>query len=155
MKVGLGTRVKVMASKMKYLCGVCDKPFLTVSNRNKHERVNRKCSEANSGKVNIVKVPANLGHEKEGPSVEFTLDDSKEGGKQCSFCFHKFTKLANAHQHVCLLSPSVSPEYTVLKLVGEDDAVELKEIQRFSSAYQNMRTCHIMRQQGSLFVPEI
>ena len=146
MKVGLGTRVKVMASKMKYLCGVCDKPFLTVSSRNKHERVNRKCSEANSGRVNIVKVPANLGHESEGPSVEFTLDDSKEGGKQCSFCFHKFTKLANAHQHVCLLSPSVSPEYTVLKLVGEDDAVELKEIQRFSSAYQNMRTCHIMRQ---------
>ena len=144
--MGLGTRVKVMASKMKYLCGVCDKPFLTVSSRNKHERVNRKCSEANSGRVNIVKVPANLGHESEGPSVEFTLDDSKEGGKQCSFCFHKFTKLANAHQHVCLLSPSVSPEYTVLKLVGEDDAVELKEIQRFSSAYQNMRTCHIMRQ---------
>ena len=64
-----------MASEMKYLCRVCDKPFLTVSNRNKHERVNRKCSEANSGKVNIVKVLANHGHEGEGRSVEFTLDE--------------------------------------------------------------------------------
>ena len=135
-----------MASEMKYLCRVCDKPFLTVSNRNKHERVNRKCSEANSGKVNIVKVLANHGHEGEGRSVEFTLDDSVEGGKQCSFCLHKFTKLANAQQHVCLLSPSISPEYKVLKLVGENGAVELKELQRFSSAYQNMRTCHIMSQ---------
>ena len=135
-----------MASRIKYLCSVCDKPFLSISSRNKHERVNRKCSEANSGKVKIVKVAAEPGLESEGRSVEFTVDDSGEGGKQCSFCFHEFTKVANAQQHTCLLSPSVSPEYLVLKLVEEDAAVELKDLQRFSSAYQNMRTCHIMLQ---------
>ena len=135
-----------MASGMKYLCGVCDKPFLTISSRNKHERVNRKCSQANSGKVSIVKVGADHGHEGEGRSVEFTLDDSAEGGKQCSFCCHEFTKLANAQQHICLLSPSVSPDYTVLKLVEEDAAAKLKQLHRFSSPYQKMRTCQIMGQ---------
>ena len=135
-----------MASGIKYLCGVCDKPFLSISSRNKHERVNRKCSEANSGKVKIVKVDADPGLESEGRSVEFTVDDSGESGKQCSFCFHEFTKLANAQQHTCLLSPSVSPEYSVLKLVEEDAAVEFRDLQRFSSAYQRMRTCHVMLQ---------
>ena len=54
-----------MASGIKYLCGVCDKPFLSISSRNKHERVNRKCSEANSGKVKIVKVDADPGLPKQ------------------------------------------------------------------------------------------
>ena len=43
---------KVSSSEVeKHLCRVCSKPFLTISSRNKHERVNRKCSE-----VSIVEV---------------------------------------------------------------------------------------------------
>ena len=34
----------------------------------------------------------------------------------------------------------------MLKLVEEDAAVEFRDLQRFSSAYQKMRTCHIMLQ---------
>ena len=46
-----------MASGIKYLCGVCEKPFVTVSSRNKHERTNRICSEANRGKEKALMGP--------------------------------------------------------------------------------------------------
>ena len=112
---------KVNSSKVeKHLCRVCSKPFLTISSRNKHERVNRKCSE-----VSIVEVGgADYGHDEgEGVGVEFTLNNI---GKQCNFCQHKFTTVFCVKQHLCLLSPSFGPEYTVLQLVEEDVAGELK-----------------------------
>ena len=117
----------------KHLCRVCSKPFLTISSRNKHERVNRKCSE-----VNIVEVGgADYGHDEgEGVGVEFTL--SYNIGKQCNFCQHKFTTVFCAKQHLCLMSPSFGPEYTVLQLVEEDVAGELKALHQFNSSYQNL-----------------
>ena len=132
---------KVISSGVeKHLCRVCSKPFLTISSRNKHERVNRKCSE-----VSIVEVGgADYGHDEgEGVGVEFTLNNI---GKQCNFCQHKFTTVFCAKQHLCLLSPSFGPEYTVLQLVEEDVAGELKALHQFNSSYQNLRTCLITNQ---------
>ena len=125
---------KVSSSEVeKHLCRVCSKPFLTISSRNKHERVNRKCSE-----VSIVEVGgADYGHDEgEGVGVEFTLNNI---GKQCNFCQHKFTTVFCAKQHLCLLSPSFGPEYTVLQLVEEDVAGELQApVQLFIPELANM-----------------
>ena len=77
---------KVSSSEVeKHLCRVCSKPFLTISSRNKHERVNRKCSE-----VSIVEVgAADHGRDEgEGVSVEFSVNNIRQ---QCNFCHHKFT----------------------------------------------------------------
>ena len=75
--------------------------------------------------------------------IEFTLNNI---GKQCNFCQYKFTTVFCAKQHLCLLSPSFGPEYTVLQLVEEDVAGELKALHQFNSSYQNLRTCLITNQ---------
>ena len=132
---------KVSSSEVeKHLCRVCSKPFLTISSRNKHERVNRKCSE-----VSIVEVgAADHGRDEgEGVSVEFSVNNIRQ---QCNFCHHKFTTVFCAKQHLCLLSPSFGPEYTVLHLVEEDVAGEFKALHQFNSSYQNLRTCQITNQ---------
>ena len=49
-------------------------------------------------------------------------------------------------QHLCLLSPSFGPEYTVLQLVEEDVAGELKALHQFNSSYQNFWTSLITNQ---------
>ena len=127
---------------VKHLCRVCSKPFLTISSRNKHERVNRKCSQ-----VSIVKVgEADAHDEGQGTSVEYTLNAGLMGAKQCNFCHHEFTTEFWAKQHLCLLSPSVGPEYIVLKLVEEDVGSEFKRLHNFNSSYQNLRTCLISSQ---------
>ena len=128
----------------KHLCRVCSKPFLTISSRNKHERVNRKCSEVSIVEVveQIMDMMRARGRGR-GGCVEFTLNNI---GKQCNFCQHKFTTVFCAKQHLCLLSPSFGPEYTVLQLVEEDVAGELKALHQFNSSYQNLRTCLITNQ---------
>ena len=52
----------------------------------------------------------------------------------------------NAQRHLCLLLPGVGPEYKVLKLAEDDASREFKQLHRFDSPYQNLRTCLIVGQ---------
>ena len=98
-----------MASEVKPKCRVCGKSFQTVSNRNKHERVNRKCSEVERTQMHIEESDSMIRHDEgeEGASFEFVLDNSVGSGKRCSFCLYEFEQVFNAQRHLCLLLPGV------------------------------------------------
>ena len=137
-----------MASQVKPNCRVCGKSFKTISGRNKHERVNKKCSEVEKTQIHIEERDSMIRHDagEEGASVEFVLDDGVGSEKRCSFCLHEFEQVFNAQRHLCLLLPGVGPEYKVLKLAEDDASLEFKQLHRFNSSYQNLRTCLIVGQ---------
>ena len=137
---------------MEVTCSVCSKIFSSKSNRLKHERTSKTCSQRDMPAVMLTRVAgevvtiAAVEEMEEERVVTLGLGEGEEGGRRCRYCRHTFARAWNADRHHCPLGPGIGAHYQVLRLVEEGVGQVFREHHRGNSDAQVLGTCFTLGQ---------